>query len=132
MESTRDETNHLIPLFVYGTLRSGGSNHWRMANASFFSAAITHGSLYCIDWYPGLVIDQSSSIVYGELYYCDELLLQKLDDFEGDIEYDRQKRIVKTPDGQEIEAFIWVYKKSIDTFTKITSGDWLLHYNRKS
>lgn len=102
-----------------------------MAKAIFFAPAVTHGSLYRIDWYPGLIDDSSSSIVYGEIYYCDHSLLQELDDFEGDYEYERKKLIVCTSDRNELEAFVWVYKKSVDSLEKIPSGDWLLYMQQK-
>ncbi len=36
--------NHMV--FVYGTLRRGGSNHFRMEGAEFLSAATVNGRLY--------------------------------------------------------------------------------------
>ncbi|MEO8614231.1 MAG: gamma-glutamylcyclotransferase family protein, partial [Luteolibacter sp.] len=44
-------------VFVYGTLRRGGSNHFRMDGAEFITAGRIAGRMYKIDWYPGLVLD---------------------------------------------------------------------------
>ena len=41
-------------LFVYGALRKGASNDWRMEGARCLGSAEVPGTLVKIDWYPGL------------------------------------------------------------------------------
>ena len=70
-------------VFVYGTLRRGGSNHFRMAGAQFVSLGSITGRIYRIDWYPGLVLDPAGDEIYGEIYALDPEQLVALDIFEG-------------------------------------------------
>ncbi len=44
-------------VFVYGTLRQGASNHFRLEGATTLGEAWVLGQLYRIDWYPGLLLD---------------------------------------------------------------------------
>lgn len=70
-------------LFVYGSLRRGGSNHRELRGAAFLGLARTRASyaLVRIDEYPALVVGSES--VAGELYAVDGALLDELDAFEG-------------------------------------------------
>ncbi len=70
-------------VFVYGTLRRGASNHWRMEEAEFVGEAWVLGHLYPIDWYPGMVLDDDGVPVRGEVYRVGSELLGELDEFEG-------------------------------------------------
>ena len=77
MEPTRQ------PVFVYGTLRRGGSNHFRMAGADFIAAGTITGRMYKIDWYPGLVLDPAGDEIHGEVFSVPLDLLAELELFEG-------------------------------------------------
>ncbi len=73
-------------LFVYGTLKRGGSNHHQLAAQSFVGPARTPPGyrLYDIGGYPGLgaaATDREG--VVGEVWSVDEAALLKLDAFEG-------------------------------------------------
>ena len=120
-----DETiNQETRVFVYGTLRSGGSNAWRMKNATFMDAATTRGHLYRVDWYPGAIFDETaSSTILGELYTIPPEPLQQLDAFEGQ-EYERIKIMVTTSSQQPYEAWAWQYLPPTEHLSKIPSGDW--------
>lgn len=111
-------------VFVYGTLRCGGSNYWRMEAAMFLEAAMATGHLYRVDWYPGAIFDQcAGTIIHGELYEVPEEPLQELDVFEGK-EYERIKIIVTTSSQQQCEAWAWQYLPPTEHLSKIPSGDW--------
>ena len=69
-------------VFVYGTLRRGGSNHFRMANAEFVTTATLHGRLYRIDWYPALVLDPAGDEIQGEVFDVPPEQMAELDAFE--------------------------------------------------
>ena len=59
-------------LFVYGTLRRGGSNHIaRIApDAVFVTTARVRGHLYDVNGrWPALVLDESAGWVAGEIYH---------------------------------------------------------------
>jgi len=70
-------------VFVYGTLRREGSNHFRMEGSSFLGEATVRGRLYKIDWYPGLVLDPAGDPVPGEVFEVGPEQLAALDEFEG-------------------------------------------------
>jgi gamma-glutamylcyclotransferase (GGCT)/AIG2-like uncharacterized protein YtfP len=74
----------VTPLFVYGSLRRGGSNHRELSAAIFLEEARTTPSyaLVRIGEYPALVA--GTEAVSGELYAVDDVLLEELDAFEGD------------------------------------------------
>ncbi len=101
-------------VFVYGTLRRGGSNHFRMAGAAFVSAGTVAGRLYRIDWYPGLVLDDAGDEIHGDVYAVDADLLAALDVFEGlsageieGSEYRRVRATVMQRDSQPVAAWVW-------------------------
>ena len=111
-------------VFVYGTLRRGGSNHFRMAETEFVESGILRGRLYRVDWYPGLVMDLAGDEIHGEVYSVLPGQLAELDDFEGQ-EYRRIRATVKTPYGVPMKAWIWEWLMPTDEGQRITSGDWL-------
>lgn len=115
-------------IFVYGTLRRGGSNHFRMECAEFLSAARVRGRLYGIDWYPGLVLDDSGDGITGEVYQVPAGLLSELDAFEGP-EY---RRVMVEPccggDNRSPQsAWLWEWLGPVDETRRIASGDWFAH-----
>jgi gamma-glutamylcyclotransferase (GGCT)/AIG2-like uncharacterized protein YtfP len=111
-------------VFVYGTLRRGGSNHFRMEKTEFVAAATVKGRLYQIDWYPGLVLDTAADAIIGEIYQVPPDVLEELDLFEG-AEYRRLQTQVSLPEGETVSAWIWVWSGPVDETRRITSGDWL-------
>ncbi len=73
-------------LFVYGTLKSGLSNNYRLGDGEFVGPAKTLPiyRLYGLGWHPGMVVDKVHGLaVEGELWSIDAVTLQKLDEFEG-------------------------------------------------
>jgi gamma-glutamylcyclotransferase (GGCT)/AIG2-like uncharacterized protein YtfP len=117
-------------VFVYGTLRPGGSNHWRMDGAEFIASGHVMGEMYRIDWYPGVVLGGSGRVV-GQVFAVGPEQLARLDEFEGvsaaevaGSEYRRVKTAVLT-DGNELQAWIWEWIGPVDERIKVESGDWL-------
>jgi gamma-glutamylaminecyclotransferase len=73
-------------IFVYGTLKRGGSNHLLLARQQFLGIAWTPPgyTLYSLGDYPGMVrapADQAG--VEGEVWVVDDACLRQLDDLEG-------------------------------------------------
>jgi gamma-glutamylcyclotransferase (GGCT)/AIG2-like uncharacterized protein YtfP len=119
-------------VFVYGTLRRGGSNHFRMAGAEFISPGTITGRMYRIDWYPGLVIDPAGDEIHGEAYWVDPELLAALDAFEGlsageieGSEYRRIRTTVIQKDSQTLTAWAWEWLGATEESQRISDGDWL-------
>ena len=119
-------------VFVYGTLRRGGSNHFRMEGAEFITAGRIYGRMYKIDWYPGLVLDDAGDDIIGEVYAVDIKMLGSLDSFEnvsaGDTEgseYRRVETTVTRPDGETLLAWVWEWLGEAGEDRRVRSGDWL-------
>lgn len=114
-------------VFVYGTLRGGGSNHFRMDGAEFVAAGMVKGRLYHIDWYPGLVPDGNAGEVLGEVYQVSAGILDELDRFEGS-EY-RRVRVEVNCGGNHrspFSAWLWEWLGPCAENQRIASGDWLV------
>ena len=103
-------------LFVYGTLKRGGSNHRFLAGQKFLGAAHTVAgfTLYALDGYPGLVRAPDAAGVTGELWAVDAACLAKLDEFEGVDEglYARET-IALAPPFAATPAEAYVYLRSV-------------------
>ena len=118
-------------VFVYGTLRRGGSNAFRMDGAEFVGPATVGGALYRISWYPGLVLDGEGRVT-GEVYRVGLELLRALDEFEGlaagEIEGSEYRRVrveADLGDDEELEVWVYEWKGAFDEDERIQSGDWL-------
>ena len=111
-------------LFVYGTLRRGGSNDFRVTGARFIGPGAVRGRIYQIDWFPGLIPDPAAGWVRGEVYAADARMIEALDAFEGN-EYRRVRVPVALDDGNTLEAWLWQWLGEIDEARRINSGDWL-------
>jgi gamma-glutamylcyclotransferase (GGCT)/AIG2-like uncharacterized protein YtfP len=119
-------------VFVYGTLRRGGSNHFRMDGAEFIASGLISGRMYKISWYPGLVLDEAGDDIKGEVYSVDLEMLGNLDSFEGisageteDSEYRRVPTTVTLPDGGTLTAWVWEWRGVFDEGQRLRHGDWL-------
>lgn len=122
-------------VFVYGTLRSGGSNHFRMAGAAFVAAGTVRGRIYRIDWYPGLVPDADGGKISGEVYAAGPELLAELDVFEGvsaeeiaGSEYRRIRTEVDAGAEKPLIAWVWEWLGPVEETKRIPGGDWLAAY----
>lgn len=126
---SQDHNRELV--FVYGTLRKGASNHFRMAGAEPVGMATVRGWMYKIDWYPGVVLDEEGEWVVGEVYRVSPEALRQLDEFEGTggeegDEYRRVKVTVRYQRGSETEeVWMWEYRRSPAHRPLVGSGNWL-------
>ena len=124
--------NHLV--FVYGTLRRGGARAMSISfpNSKFIADAKVSGSLYDLGAYPGLLLDESNSLVIGEVYEVDDELLNKLDDYEASSHY-RRKQVEISLGAQR--KMCWTYEPDPESYsprTLITSGDWIEYAKTKT
>lgn len=121
------------PVFVYGTLRKGGSNHFRLAGSEFVGEGKISGKMYKIDWYPALLCG-GETFVKGELYKVDDTTLEALDHFEGITpdaaeprEYRRVKATVKFSPEKSEEAWVWEWIGGADNAQPLDGEDWLAY-----
>jgi gamma-glutamylcyclotransferase (GGCT)/AIG2-like uncharacterized protein YtfP len=108
-------------VFVYGTLRSGHSNH-RLLSGCRLIGPHTTAPLYTmlnLGAYPGVVTDGRNAIV-GEVYAVSPRRLVQLDRLEG---YPRlyDRRLIPTTYGP---AWMYLYLQPHRHFGRVPSGDW--------
>ena len=123
-------TNHLV--FVYGTLRRGSTHSMsiRFPESKFITEATVRGSLYDLGSYPGLVLDESSSLVAGEVYEVDDETLKQIDDFESSSNY-RRREVQISPGSLNLPG--WTYEPDPAFYSfqvLIPSGDWIEYAKR--
>ena len=122
-------------LFVFGTLRHGharGVESSLLRGAVLVGAAWMRGRLYLVADYPGAIdADDPSSVVRGEVWRVeDERILPELDAYEEcgpeDPEphlYRRERRPVTLAGGRSVDAWVYLYNRSLAGLAVIPSGD---------
>jgi gamma-glutamylcyclotransferase (GGCT)/AIG2-like uncharacterized protein YtfP len=123
---------HLV--FVYGTLRRGNARAMsiRFPDSKFITEAQVSGSLYDLGAYPGLLLDESNSLVTGEVYEVDDEILNELDEFEASSNY-RRKQVEISPGTHSTSC--WTYEPDPEFYSLhrlITSGDWIEYAKTKT
>ena len=104
----------MTKVFVYGTLKRGGSNHRFLAGQQFLGEARTAPgyTLYALGDYPGMVRaanDQTG--VTGEIWAIDATCLDQLDKLEGVAEglYERVPVKLSPPFAdQPVETYLYL------------------------
>ncbi len=111
-------------LFVYGTLKRGGSRHWILEGFPFLGRAKAKGFvLYDLGPYPAMVPEDG--LVYGEVYEVSEEVLQALDWVEGvPFLYRRELIEVIFEDGLSLKAWAYIYNGNVKGFPRIEDGEW--------
>jgi len=127
--------NHL---FVYGTLRktkSGIVHPYLSKSAVFIDQASIPGKLYQVDTYPGAIpaLAQSKYQIYGEVYFLlnPKHVLRVLDEYEECAshfctphEYQRLPETATFLDGSRIRAWVYWFRRPIESLRQIKSGDY--------
>ena len=124
-------------IFVYGTLRKDSKNRmYRILSrdADFVGERTFIGKLYNIGEYPGAVHSSDpDEVVKGEVYALrnPNSILRVLDEYEGcgpgdpsSTEFRREKVNISLENGENINAWIYIYNRSIDGLKVIPSGDY--------
>ena len=121
-------------IFVYGTLKRSVANPMgamMRSHATYVAEAIIAGRIYDLGPYPGLVLEDCGTAVYGELYEIQRpnALLALLDAYEGCAEDDpmphefvRVEATVRDTDGIDYRAWVYVYQGVVDPQWLLTSG----------
>ncbi len=121
-------------LFVYGTLKRSVSNPvgaMMRSHAVYLAEAIIAGRLYDLGPFPGLILEDSGTAVYGELYKIThpDALLALLDAYEGcghgdpfPHDFARVEATVRDTDGVDYRAWVYVYQQQVDGGQMIPTG----------
>lgn len=127
----------VLPVFVYGSLMSGLGNHKLLFNRydKLEPSTLEGFDLYPVGvgCFPGIV--RGEGTVKGELYYIKPhlypLTLLNLDSLEGyDPRYPkmgtyiREKVKVRTQEGQEVDAYVYVWNRPVVKEDRIEGGSW--------
>ncbi|MEL6922411.1 MAG: gamma-glutamylcyclotransferase family protein [Bacteroidota bacterium] len=130
-------------LFVYGTLMKGietNITQYLRANSRFLGIAYTHGRLYDLGSYPGLVCDASTEAkVTGHVYELTaaEDLWPFLDRYEG---YDparpelgqyRRQICEAYIDGKILSCHTYHFQQSTEGLVLIPNGDYLQYLQQR-
>jgi gamma-glutamylcyclotransferase (GGCT)/AIG2-like uncharacterized protein YtfP len=137
----------VLPLFVYGTLRSGADTKWSrflVSVSRFAGSGRTRGLLFQLGGYPGMVVDSQpgepvvsahgDAWVVGEVYSLHEpsSAWPVLDAYEGcgpadprPCAFERQAVDVLLDNGQTIRAWAYVYCLPTAGKVRIVSGDFI-------
>ncbi len=100
-------------IFVYGTLKRGGTHHTLLRRQQFLGEARTPPgyTLYGLEGYPGMVPDEADTEgVTGEIWSVDAACLAALDELEGISEglYRREAITLRPPhDTQPVAAYVY-------------------------
>ncbi|MBF0261216.1 MAG: gamma-glutamylcyclotransferase [Magnetococcales bacterium] len=115
-------TNHQkIPVFVYGTLKRGCSNHYLMGKtADPIMTSATGLLMYQLPGYPMAM--PGNGVIHGELYWVDQESVRRLDRLEGHPKF--FCRELWKLDHPDISA--WIYLCPDGTgYPIIESGNWV-------
>jgi gamma-glutamylcyclotransferase (GGCT)/AIG2-like uncharacterized protein YtfP len=103
----------------------------RFPNSSFIADAKVSGSLYDLGDYPGLLLSEPNSLVFGEVYEVDDETLNQLDDFEASSNYWRNQVEISIDTHRRM---CWTYEPNPEFYCLrklITSGDWIEYAKTK-
>ena len=124
-------------VFVYGTLRRGGRNDINRLQPAprYVGTGEVRGSLYRIDWYPGLTLGgQEAVTVVGEVYEISPELEAVLDGIEQivpgeDSEYFKRELDIEV-DGRPIACLVYEINPSrVRDLKPAGHGDWFLFHS---
>ncbi len=103
--------------------------------ARLLGEATIQGRLYKISWYPGAVASRDrGERVHGEVYALahPSRALAWLDRYEGiapgatrSAEYERVERPVRLASGEEIVAWVYLYRGDVAGLTIVPDGRWV-------
>lgn len=139
------EVEEMIPVFVYGTLLSGESNY-RIIEPfvqKVTPVQLRNYKMHSIQGhFPAIIKSKKNGVISGELMYLKPPRYQKaidrLDRLEGYIEqapecsmYLREKVTVITESGDQVEAYAYIWNRSLKGCPKIPHGNWRTFVNQK-
>ena len=104
----------------------------RFPRSTFVADAKVSGSLYDLGAYPGLLLNESNSLVIGEVYEVDDATLNELDDFEAASDYLRKQVEISFGNDRKV---CWVYEPNPESYSLrklVAAGDWVEYAKAKT
>lgn len=125
-------------VFVYGSLLSGFYNHSVLGDSVLLGTAKSPKGFAMLDlgYFPGVIKDDSSKGVVGEVYEVDDAVLSRLDRLEGYLSHNPEGGLyhrieIDTKFGP---AIIYIYNnhygRSRENF--VNEGNWRKYCTKKS
>ena len=115
-----------LPIFVYGSLRKGMTQHAKLSDAPFLGHAVTHPEFTLFDsgaW-PAAVRGGATAIV-GELYQVTNEKISEIDHYERHPDFFSRQKIVLA---SQLEAWMWIYISDLSLeWIAIQDGCWRQH-----
>ncbi len=123
-------------VFVYGTLRRGGSNDINRLSPApqYIGMGEVRGTLYRIDWYPGLVLGgNEAEAVVGEVYRIAPALEAVLDEIEcivpGDHSEYFKRQVAVSVGGRAVLCLVYeISPERVRGKPRIVPADWMLFH----
>jgi gamma-glutamylcyclotransferase (GGCT)/AIG2-like uncharacterized protein YtfP len=120
-------------VFVYGTLRRGGRNDINrlLPTPKYVGTGEVKGSLYHLDWYPGLALGGEEAVtVVGEVYEVTPHLETVLDAIEGLVDGDHSEYFKRDLEidvqGRALLCFLYeINPRRVTGKKPIGHGDWI-------
>ena len=107
-------------VIVYGSLRQKqGNHHWMTYSQLLGEHKLEGYELYDLGFYPAVV--KGDGAIECEVYRINPSILTELDELKKNSQ-DYVRELIPTPYGN---AWIYLYKHSVDGLRQIKSGDWL-------
>ncbi|WP_101759902.1 gamma-glutamylcyclotransferase [Oceanicoccus sp. KOV_DT_Chl] len=110
-------------VFVYGSLKQGGHNHYFLSQSSFIGRCRTEPAyeLFTLGSFP-CVVSGGTTSVQGEVYEVDNSTLEKLDELEGHPDWYQREQITTVYGA----AYLYLYLGDVGHCSKIVSGEWII------
>lgn len=116
----------LLPVFVYGTLKKGHSNHPLLADSTFLGAGAVPGELYDLGGIPGYIYKDVAATVKGEVYRMPWIgTLYDLDILEGEgYLYERIVVNATLNSGDKVDVWVYQYMNGSMGLKQLKNGVW--------
>lgn len=115
-----------MKVFVYGTLKQGHGNHRVLGDSPLLTTAKTSANytMFNTGGFPA-VIPEGTTTIQGEVYEVDETTFPRLDRLEGYPRmYDREVITVTDDEGQQHDAWIYLWQYDHSRLPVIEKGEW--------
>lgn len=116
-------------VLVYGTLKKGRGNHWRLEKSNLLGLTSIKGKMYSLGAFPGVRLDEEGT-VQCEAYEVDDYTLGLLDSLEGydptrvDNDFYTREKVEFDLDGGTHEGFIYQIARLYGDEPVVESGVW--------